>query len=75
MPDELDMTQDRIDLEMRLRIEAERCKQIHSPKGTCLYCLEPCAADASFCDDECAADYKEEQSILEFQRSGQRATK
>lgn len=73
MPDELDHIQTRIDNELQMRIAAERGKQVHAPKGACLYCQEPCAADASFCDEECAKDYREEQRIKQFQTTGKRS--
>jgi len=72
MPDELDVAQERIDRELQLRIDAERSKKVEAPKGVCLYCFTVCAADASFCDDECAGAYQEEQGIKQFQATGKR---
>ncbi len=72
MADELDLTQERIDRELQMRIDAERSKKVDAPKGTCLYCFTACADDASFCDDECAGAYQEEQDIKQFQATGKR---
>lgn len=72
MPDELDITQERIDREVQMRIEAERNKKVDAPKGVCLYCYTVCADDASFCDAECSEGYKEEQDIKQFQTTGRR---
>ena len=72
MPDELDYISERAEQELQLRIDAERSKKVEAPKGTCLYCFTVCAPDASFCDDECAGAYQEEQGIKQFQATGKR---
>ncbi len=72
MPDELDYISERTQLELDMRILAEREKKVDAPKGTCLYCYTACEADASFCDDECAEEYRIEQGIKQFQATGRR---
>mgnify|MGYP000850306305 CR=1 FL=1 len=72
MPDELDYISERAEKELQMRIDAERSKKVEAPKGTCLYCFTVCAPDASFCDDECAGAYQEEQGIKQFQATGKR---
>lgn len=72
MADELDMTQERIERELQMRIDAERSKKVESPKGICLYCYTVCDEHASFCDDECAEAYQEEEDIKQFQSTGKR---
>lgn len=65
MADVIDIAADQSEPLLEANIQAVRRAAEKAPRalarGVCAYCSEPCCADKSFCDDECQAEYAEEQ--------------
>lgn len=57
MADEADITADRDEAEMPLRLAASRRNPGPAANGHCHFCYEPVAPGLHYCDTDCAADH------------------
>lgn len=73
MADVIDIAADQNETLLEANIQAVRNAAAKAPRplalGVCAYCFETCCADKSFCDDECQAEYAEEQIEADRRKS------
>jgi hypothetical protein len=59
MSDDVDQTQDRLDLEQELRKKYRKAPTPIKGVGYCLNCGEPLSKDWRWCDQYCRDDYEQ----------------
>lgn len=58
MSDDVDRTQERIELEEKLRRQYAQIMPEHKPTGKCLYCGEKLSEEKRWCDAYCREDFE-----------------
>jgi len=61
MADDADITQDRAEIEDRIRKKYTTHNQEVKATGWCLYCSEPLSKGLRFCDADCRDDWEQLQ--------------
>lgn len=61
MADDVDMTQDRMDVENDFRRRAPVRDVLHVATGFCLWCGEPLRYGLRWCDTDCRDDFERAQ--------------
>lgn len=63
MADDVDVTNDRMEVQVAARIAAIRTSKKTSPKGVCYYCDAKVKKNALYCSDACQHDHTTEKHI------------
>ncbi len=69
MADEADITADRDEAEMPMRLAMSRRDPGPATNGHCHFCDDPVAPGLHYCDTDCAADHSRAQRALSRNRS------